>query len=387
MKISVNKEAFIKNWSIAERNAGTSGSMNIFSTVYVRAGAESVELKATDIRTSVVCKAGGVTVIEPGDAVVPIKGVSDLFKKAGSPEFTISVDGGQAVMVSGKSRYKFSTYPVGDFPTLPSSESGKFFCSINVSKLISAIERGTLCASTGDEYPQYLSSACFEVENGILNVVSTDKRRLALCRSEIVEGSENEQMLLPMKGLKELVRILGMIDSSKEITISGDDAQAFFVTEGLEFAVRKVESKFPSYAQKIPTSHTTSAEMDKISLLTALERVDVVVRDYNRTAILNLSDSGECVLTGRAKEFGEAVENIQCDVEGEPLCICFNTRFFFDAVKALEEDTARMLFNGQNGHMLVRSKGSENFLCLVAPIEISKEEMEERPADSGADAL
>jgi DNA polymerase-3 subunit beta len=346
-----------------------------------------VELQATDIRTSVICRAGGVTVIEPGEAVVPIKGVTDLFKKAGSPEFTISVDGGQAVMVSGKSRYKFSTYPVGDFPKLPSSSGGQFFCSINAAKLISVIERGTLCASTSDEYPQYLSSACFEVENGILNVVSTDKRRLALCRAEITEGSESEPMLLPMKGLKELVRILGMIDSGLEIKISCDDAQAFFVTEGLEFAIRKVESKFPAYAQKIPTTHATAAEIDKMSLLTALERVDVVVRDYNRTVIMNLSDSGECVLTGRAKEFGEAVESMPCLVEGDPLFICFNTRFFFDAVKALEDDAARLLFNGRDGHMMVKSKNSENFFCLVAPVELSKEEMEAQTADPGVDVL
>lgn len=375
MKISVNKETFIKSWNIAERNAVTSGSMNIFSTVYIRADTNDVELQATDIRTSVICKAGGVTVTEPGEAVLPIKGVSDLFKKAGSPEFTITIDGGQAVMVSGKSRYKFSTYPVGDFPKLPSSAGGKFFCSAQVSKLVSAIERGTLCASSGDEYPQYLSCAYIEMENGMLNVVSTDKRRLAVCRTEVIEGSGSEPMLLPMKGLKELVRILGMIDPGKEVQISGDDAQAFFVAEGLEFAVRKVESKFPAYAKKIPVSHETSVEMNRLSLLAALERVDVVVRDYNRVVTVNLSGD-ECTLTGRAREFGEAVENISCVIDGKPLFTGFNTRFFFDAVKVIEEDTAKLLFNGRNGTMVVRPKNADDFLSLVAPVDTSEEEVE-----------
>ena len=374
MKISVTKEAFIKNWSIAERNVATSGSMNIFSTVYIRADMEGAELQATDIRTSVKCKAGGVTVMEPGEAVIPIKGVSDLFKKAGSSEFSIMVDQGKAVMVSGKSRYKFTTYPVGDFPKLPSS-GGAFFCSIQASKLVSAIERGTLCATTGDEYPQYLSCAYFEMDNGTLNVVSTDKRRLAICRTEVIEGSESEPMLLPMKGLKELVRILGMIDSGLEVKISSDDAQTFFVTEGIEFTVRKVESKFPEYANKIPVSHDTSVEIDRSSLLSALERVDVVVRDYNRVVTIKLSGD-ECTLTGRAREFGEAVENIPCAIEGEPLFTGFNTRFFFDAVKALEDDTARLLFNGSKGTMVVKSKNSEDFLSLVAPVDTSDEDDE-----------
>jgi DNA polymerase-3 subunit beta len=388
MKIQVNKESFVKTWNLAERNASTSGSMNIFSTVRLNAGLSDAELQATDIRTSIICKAGGVTVIEPGEAVIPIKGVSDLFKKAGASDFTLQVHEGRAVMISGKSRYKFSTYPVGDFPKLPSSDKSEFFCLLPVSKMIFVLERGTLCASSGDEYPQYLSSAYIEMEKGFLNVVSTDKRRLALCRTEVFEGSESEPVLISMKGVKELLRILGMIDSNLQLKISSDDSQVFFATEGMEFSVRKVESKFPDYSKILPTSHATCAEIDKSSLLSALERIDVVVRDYNKVVMVNIELDGECVFTGRAREFGEAVENVQCKVEGEPLFVAFNTRFFYDAVKALGENTtARLLFNGKDGHMVVRSSGSDEFLCLLAPVELNSEEMAHDQSDSGVDVL
>jgi DNA polymerase-3 subunit beta len=388
MKIQVNKESFVKTWNLAERNASTSGSMNIFSTVRLNAGLSDAELQATDIRTSIICKAGGVTVIEPGEAVIPIKGVSELFKKAGASDFTLQVNEGRAVMISGKSRYKFSTYPVGDFPKLPSSDKSEFFCSLPVSKMIFALERGTLCASSGDEYPQYLSSAYIEMEKGFMNVVSTDKRRLALCKTEVFEGSESEPVLIPMKGVKELLRILGMIDSNLQLKISSDDSQVFFAAEGMEFSVRKVESKFPSYAKILPASHTTSAEIDKSSLLSALERVDVVVRDYNRVVMVNIELNGECVFTGRAREFGEAVENVQCSVDGEPLFVAFNTRFFYDAVKALGDNAvARLLFNGKDGHMVVRSSSSDEFLCLLAPVELDSEEMAQEQSDSGVDVF
>ncbi|MDR1651544.1 MAG: DNA polymerase III subunit beta [Synergistaceae bacterium] len=374
MKILVDKEIFIKSWNLAERSAGTSGSMNIFSTIRMSAGMTDVELQATDIRTSVKCRAGGITVLDPGEAVIPLKGVSDLFKKAGASEFTLSIEDGHAVMTCGKSRYKFSTYPVGDFPKLPSAKGAEFFCSIPAPRLISAIERGTLCASSGDEYPQYLSSAYFEMENGALNVVTTDKRRLALCRSEVTEGTASEPMLLPMKGLREIQRVLAMIDQSLDIKISCDESQAYFSAEGLEFAIRKVESKFPNYARILPTSHRTAADIEKTSLVAAIERVDVVVRDYNRVVFVNLSSNGECTLTGRAQEFGEAVENIPCITEGEPVVTAFNTRFFLDAVKAIEGPAAKLLFNGNDGHMLVRSAASDLFISLVAPVELNREE-------------
>jgi DNA polymerase-3 subunit beta len=361
--------------------------MNIFSTVRLTADAEKVELQSTDVRTSVICRASGVTVIEPGEVVIPIKGVSDLFKKAVASEFTLQVNDGQAVMISGKSRYKFSTYPVGDFPKLPSSSGGSFFCSLKVSNLISTIEKGMLCATSGDEFPQYLSSAYFDMKDGVLNVVSTDKRRLALCRTEVAEGSEDASMMLPMKGVKELLRILGMIDQNIDIKIIVDEAQAFFAAEGLEFAIRRIETKFPDYAGKVPSSYATSAEVEKMQLLSAIERVDVVVRDYNKTVMLKLAEDGECVLSGRAREFGEAVENIQCRMTGEPVLIGFNTRFFFDAVKAIDDSTACMFFNGREGHMVVKSKGSDNFICMVAPMDIPKEEIETLETNIDADVL
>jgi DNA polymerase-3 subunit beta len=387
MKISVDKESFIKSWSLAERSAGTSGSMNIYSTVMVKAGEDGVELRATDIRTSIICEARGVTVLEPGEAVIPIKGVSDLFKKAGAPEFTIQIDDGKATMVSGKSRYKFSTYPAGEFPKIPSSSKGSMFCSITGANLTLALERGTICASSGDEYPQYLSSALLEMSGGLLNVVSTDKRRLAVAKSEVIDGSESEPALLPMKGLKELLRVLGMIDPDAVISIILDDSQAYFSTQGMEFAVRRVESKFPPYAKLIPTTHTTVAYIDRVSLISAIERVDVVVRDYNRTVIMNLGSDNVCKLTGRAQEFGEAVEHIPCDMDGDSVFMGFNTRFFLDAIKVLDDQFACLLFTSRDSHMLVRAKDSDSFLCLVAPVELNKEEIMERDSDSEVDVL
>jgi len=398
MKINVDKNTFLKSWSLAERSAGTSGSMNIFSSILLRADENGTELQATDIKTSIVCAAQGVTVVEPGETVIPLKGVSDLFKKAGSSEFTLQVQDGRAVMLSGKSRYRFTTYPVADFPKLPSSEGAALFCSLPAATLVSSLDRGSLCASANDEYPQYLSSVFFEMENGALNIVSTDKRRLALSRCEVTEGSVAEPLLLPLKGLKELQRILGMLDAETAVRISYDDAQAYFSAQGMEFAVRKVESKFPPYAKILPTSSRTSAHIDRADLIAAIERVDIVVRDYNRTVIVRMAGDGECTLSGRAPEFGEAVEQLFCEAQGENVVIGVNTRYFHDAVKVLDDPVVLLGFNGQDGHMAVRAKDSDSFLCLVAPVELSREEIdapvsaagdEEMPADteSGGDVL
>ena len=116
MKLAVNKKQFLGSWSLAERSTSAGGTVSILSSILIKASAESVILQATDIKTSVICRAAGVTVLEPGEAVFPIKMVSDLFKKAPGEEFTLDVDGGKVVLKAGRSKYNFSTYPVSEFP-------------------------------------------------------------------------------------------------------------------------------------------------------------------------------------------------------------------------------------------------------------------------------
>lgn len=374
MKMIIDKSAFVKSWGLTERSAGT-GTMNIFSTVKIAAGDDGVEMQATDIKTSIICRAQGVTVVETGEAVIPIKGVSDLFKKAGSSEFTLQIDSGKALMLSGKSRYRFSTYPVEDFPKLPSSKDGVRFCEAQAANLAMAIDRGSICATGNDEYPQYLSSVYFEIKNGVLFVVSTDKRRLAVVRCEVeapgsLEGEpKTEALLLPMKGLREFQRILGMLGDTDMVSISYDASQAYFSTDDMEFAVRRVESKFPNYENAIPESFGTEIDIDSSLLLSAVERVDIAVRDYNRVAVIKL-ESDECVISGRSPEFGEAVEKIPCELSGSDAIVGVNTRYFQDGVKALGEPVTRLCLNGTNGHVMVRGKASDEFICMIAPVDI-----------------
>ena len=376
MKLTINKKQFIQSWSLAERSTTSSSSMNILSSVFVKAEFDSVVLQATDVRTSIICTAAGVTVVEPGEAVFPIKMVGDLFKKAPGEEFSLSVEDGRAVLKAGKSRYNFGTYPVREFPTLPSSSAAKKFCKIKVNDFAKVIEEGTLAASSGEEFPLYLSSANFQISGGKLVIVSTDTRRLALSSVDAYETSEGDSSaLLPMKGIKELQRIISSLSPDSDIEILYDDAQFYFRSEGVEFTVRRVESRFPPYEKILPKGHTTLVAVDRGGLISILERVDVVVRDYNRMVVMDITPGENLVMTGKAPDFGQAKEEIGAEVTGEKIRIAVNSKFFMDALKVLREPSVSLSFNGSGGHMAVRHPDDDCFLCLIAPINLTEEEL------------
>ncbi|NLV82010.1 MAG: DNA polymerase III subunit beta, partial [Synergistaceae bacterium] len=316
----------------------------------------------------------GITVEEPGEAVFPIKMVGDLFKKAPGEEFYISVDDGKVKLTAGRSKYKFSTYPVREFPTLPTSSEAKTFCSISAGDFLKVLEEGTLAASTGEEFPLYLSSANFQITNGFLNIVSTDTRRLALSCIAVEEQEEAATSLLPMKGVKEVQRIMAALNPETKVKILYDEAQFYFVAENIEFSVRRVESRFPPYEKILPKGQTTVVKMDRGELISALERVDVIVRDYNRMVVLEIKEGETLIMRGKAPDFGLAMEEVTSEITGDFLKIAVNSKFFMEALKVLREPEVVLAFNGTSGHMTVKKVGEESFLCLIAPINLSKEE-------------
>ena len=383
MKLAVNKKQFLGSWSLAERSTSAGGTVSILSSILVKASAESVILQATDIKTSVICRAAGVSVLEPGEAVFPIKMVSDLFKKAPGEEFTLDVDGGKVVLKAGRSKYNFSTYPVSEFPALPSSDEADLFCSIPAGELAKVLDEGTLAASAGEEFPLYLSSANLQIISSRLNVVSTDTRRLALSAAPVAGGREGESALLPMKGIKELQRILGSLTPETEVKVLFDGAQFYFKTDTLEFTVRRVESKFPPYEKILPKHSTLDVLTDRGELISALERVDVIVRDFNRMVVLDMAPESSFVLRGKAPDFGQAKEEIEAETTGEKLRIAVNSKFFLEALKVLRDPQVKLSFNGQSGHMSVRRGDGDDFLCLIAPINLSEEELKAFDSDLG----
>ena len=173
-----------------------------------------------------------------------------------------------------------------------------------------------------------ISSANLQIISSRLNIVSTDTRRLALSAAPVLDGKEGESALLPMKGIKELQRILGSLTPETEVKVLFDGAQFYFKTETLEFTVRRVESKFPPYEKILPKHSTLDVLTDRGELISALERVDVIVRDFNRMVVLDMAPESPFVLRGKAPDFGQAKEEIEAETTGDKLRIAVNSKFF-----------------------------------------------------------
>lgn len=243
--------------------------------------------------------------------------------------------------------------------------------------LLLAIDRGSMCASPKVEHPEYLSSALLELTPSGLNIVSTDKRRLAVSRIDTDTAGEEASLLLPLSSLRDLQKIMHSLPDDTEVNITHDSGQAYFDTAAdIEFAVREVSSKFPPYQRLLGGKTVGVIEVGKADLASAIERVDVVVRDSNKVVYVKRGkDSSELILFGQSPEFGEAIEHIPATFSGESIMGAFNTRFFMEALKAMDADVVSLSSGDSNGHMVINAINSDATKCMIAPTEASNDEI------------
>ena len=387
MKIDVIRSEFMKAWQMAERCSSTRSTIGSLSGVLLTAEDGKVLLSATDLKTSICCVASGVQVSQDGSAILPVKLLGELFKKVSADRFSIEIKDEKGLFIAGRNKTRFSTWPVSDFPKLSGSADAQELCEIPVSDLLRALVEGSTASSPTDDFPKYLGACLLQLKEKTFQVISTDGRRLSLSKCSCKSECESE-LLLPVLPLRELQRFLGIVASSDPealVRILYDGSTAWFQMGQIEFSVRRVESSFPNYEKILNPNSTTTMLVKRNELLSALGRIDIVVRSHTRLAVLYLSPGGRLGITGKAPEFGTAIEELDVSIEGEEMKAAFNVGFLEDGLKSMSTEDIRMRLNGEVGQMTLRREGDDDFLYMLMPARITEQDLIDSSEDDYGD--
>lgn len=378
MRIKVCDPTLMKNWQIVERTSRGPKTMSILSGIYVKAYDDKITLMATDLKTSIKCTVHDAVIEEEGESIFPTKGVGEIIKKL-SLDFLIEATNERITIKHERDKFSFTTYPTEDFPKLPTSTSATLVCRIDAQELLRIISEGSFTGSSTEEFPQYLSSSLLEFKENTARLIATDGKRLSLSEAELIETNVDEQtILIPIRGINELERILSTLSGDAVVEILYDDSQCYFKTNDIELVIRRVESVFPPYERIISSDKTTWMVVDRQKLIDALEKVEVVVRDYNKVVILDLNPAGNLFISAYAQNIGEAFMELDADIDGEPLEVGFNVSYLLQGVKAIEDATVRLSFNGPHGQMRLKKLGSDNFLYILMPVILPDDMLKEK---------
>jgi DNA polymerase III subunit beta len=323
--------------------------------------------------------------ISDGTCVAPAKLVVDIVRSLEAGAVTMEAEGESLEISAARSRFSLRTFPVDDFPVLPEPPAPATF--LPSSSLANALRQVVRAASNDDARP-LLTGVLIAPEGTGIRLVATDSYRLAMRDidgTDILAGST--QILVPARALSELQRLSVLSPPSKDSpTASGSDGshqgdikgvglsigehEVTFTAGEVKVSTRLLDGSYPDYRQLIPSEYPNRLHLGKDSLLDALRRVRLLVRD-NTTPVRLSMRSGAVDLTVVSQEVGDASETVDADFEGSELTIAFNPNYLIDGVEAVAGDEVLLETVDATKPATVRAAEERNFQYLLMPVRVS----------------
>ena len=381
MKFRCERDSLVEVLATAGRAVGTRSSAQVvLSGLRIESVGNHLTVVGTDLDLTVhvTTEAIGIT---DGVCVAPAKLLADIVRSLEPGAVTIESEGEKIEIGAARSRFSLRTFPVADFPSLPAPPEPATF--LPAAGLASAL-RQVVRAASGDDARPLLTGVLIAPEGTGVRLVATDSYRLAL---RDIAGSDafsdTSQILVPARALAELQRLSALGTGSKGDAVEGGgddtgpmvglsigDHDVTFTAGDVKVSTRLLDGTYPDYRQLIPAEYPNRLHVGKDSLLDALRRVRLLVRDNTTPVRLSMRHGG-VDLTVVSQEVGDASETVDADFEGDDLTIAFNPTYLIDGVEAVAGDEVLLETVDATKPATVRAAEETDFRYLLMPVRVS----------------
>jgi DNA polymerase-3 subunit beta len=373
MKIQCQKSQLVEAVSNVQRAVSSKSTL---------AALEGILLKTTTNGDLKLCgydlELGITTVIEaqvdePGEVVLSARLFGDIVRRLPDETVTILVDEKMITQITcGPSEFSIVGIPSSEYPELPSVEGAS---SIDLtSPILKSMIRQTLFAVADTDAKPVHTGTLFNIENGIIRLVSVDGYRLAM-RTEMInlkfEEEDEIRFVVPGKTLSEVIKLLPDQDENVEILVGR--RHIIFKIEKYSVISRLLEGEFLDYKAAIPAQFTTEVTVNTRNLINSVERVSLLITDRLKSPVRCIfSEDGEIKISC-VTSIGKANDELSAQITGPEVEIGFNNRYLLDALRNADTDEVKVQLTGPVSPMKIVPTQGDSFLFLVLPVRLKQE--------------
>ncbi|MFD0716181.1 DNA polymerase III subunit beta [Paenibacillus sp. GCM10027626] len=375
MKLTIRKDEL--NDAIQHVSKATSPrpTIPILGGIKFDATHQGVTLTASDadisIQSFIPVEDGDLVIAKvdkPGSVVLPSKFFVEIVKKLPSDEIEIEVrEHHQTMIRSGSSDIQMLGLDPEEFPVLPTIEESE---SITVpGDLLKSMIRQTVFAASTSEQTPILTGVLWNLHEGELKFVSTDRHRLAsrVAPVDCDPSYRFSNIVISGKTLVELSRLVP--DENCKVDIVVADNQVLFKMNQVLFYSRILDGTYPDTSKIIPKEFQTELVLHTKKLMDAIDRAYLMSRE-EKTNIVRLAtqDDGLIEISSSSTELGRVTEHLEVkQLTGEPLRIAFNSKYMLDALKVIDSEYLFIGFRGAMSPIIIKPTDHDNSLHLILP--------------------
>ncbi|OGT06216.1 MAG: DNA polymerase III subunit beta [Gammaproteobacteria bacterium GWF2_41_13] len=370
MKLVIQREQLLEPLQLVSGAIERRQTFPILSNVLISAHNRTIAMTATDLEIELT---GYIELEEEindsGEVTVSARKLLDICRTL--PEGAIlklSTEKNRLNIRSGESHFVLLTLPASEFPNVEEGpEKTEWTLPQNVFKNL--LEK-TYFAMAQQDVRYYLNGMLLDVQPNMMRVVATDGHRLAMGVSDAVtavESKESLQVIMPRKGVIELMRLLEKTDEIATLKVG--TSHICVKSAKFTFISKLVEGKFPNYDKVVPKNCDKEIICDRQLLKQALTRVSILSNEKFRGVRLSFS-SHRLDLSANNPEQEEAQEQMMVDYEGADLEVGFNVNYLLDICNIMSGDQLRMMLSDPNSALLIEPVAEEGFSYVIMPMRL-----------------
>ena len=366
MKFSCEKHVLQSAVAVCSRAAAAKSPITALEGILLEAG-ERLRVTGYDLKRGIY-NTVEAEVSEPGSIVLDAKLFGEMVRRMPDGMITISSDEENKTTVKcGKTEFSFMGTDSEEYPELPSVDGLKSY-RINQGVLKSILNQTSFAISDNDSRPVYTGSL-FEVESGVLTVVSVDGYRLAIRRESIEGPEEHNEFIVPGSALSDIERISDSETEEYTNIYVGANHVSFTVGNSVVIS-RRLEGDFLNYRKAMPDTFKINIKVGRTELLKVVDRVSLIIDEKAKNPVRMTFNENfiDCMCNtpiGRAEDVCFAEGN------GEGLEIGFNGKYLMDALKAAPADEINLCLNSNTSPcIIVPCDGSDKFKYMILPIRL-----------------
>ena len=115
----------------------------------------------------------------------------------------------------------------------------------------------------------------------------------------------------------------------------------------------------------------TQVQANRLKLLEAIEGASLIISSENvriHPVMLKVSDS--MIQVHALSDSGVADLEIDVMMEGEPIDVAFNPRYFIETLKAIDDEEVSIHFTTSVSQCVIRPLNNDSYTYLILPVKV-----------------
>lgn len=366
MKLTCNRQLLVNAILGVSKAVCTRSSIPVLEGILLRAEGFTLTLTGYDLEMAITTTIEA-NVLEPGDAILNARLFGDMIRRLNSGEIELSTDKNCCATIRGGiTEYNINGMNPEDYPVLP-NHGADFTLQLSAAELKELVET-TIYAVSQDEKKPAHTGELFEITPQKLTVVALDGYRLAIME-KAVQAEKEISIIIPAKTLSETIKLFH--DDEMPVQIYANRRFVVFSTEQFTVISRLIEGEFLDYKRVVPQNGGTCVTVDVRSFIEVIERASLIITERLKNPLrilFNQTITVRCQTT-----LGNVVDELSCEMSGEPVEIGFNNRYLLDALRNSRCEQLKMQISNPLSPVKVSPCDREDFLFLVLPVRFKND--------------